>query len=51
MLKKMGCVYDVAPNGTEAVNFFRKKTYACVLMDLMLPGTDALSEERTYLFA
>ncbi|MBX2989637.1 MAG: response regulator [Bacteroidetes bacterium] len=40
MLQKMGCVPDVASNGSEAVEAVANKVYDVVLMDCMMPEMD-----------
>ena len=40
LLKKMGCIFDIAGNGQEAVLRVQEKKYDVVLMDLQMPVMD-----------
>jgi CheY-like chemotaxis protein len=40
MLERLGCLVDVAINGGEAVEYFRRRTYDLVLMDSDMPVMD-----------
>jgi CheY-like chemotaxis protein len=40
MLKKLGCIVDVAGNGEEAIQALQNKLYDLVLMDIQMPGMD-----------
>ena len=40
ILRKLGCSVDVAPNGGEAVQAVKSKTYELVLMDCQMPVLD-----------
>ncbi|MCT4661447.1 MAG: response regulator transcription factor [Tissierellales bacterium] len=39
-LEKYGYDYDVASDGFKALDYFGKKTYHIVLLDIMMPGID-----------
>ena len=46
-----GFQIDIARNGREAVNFFRKKTYSIVFLDIHMPeldGFEALNQMRQF---
>lgn len=43
MLQKFGCVPDVATNGREALEAFRRTRYDVVLMDCMMPEMDGFA--------
>jgi CheY-like chemotaxis protein len=40
MLKQMGCSYEVANNGREAIDMLRSKSYDIILMDVQMPVMD-----------
>ncbi len=40
ILSSLGCQVDLAENGQEALDFFSKKTFDLVLMDIGLPDFD-----------
>jgi PAS domain S-box-containing protein len=46
ILKKMGCVVDVAGNGMEAIFFVIEKTYDLILMDIQMPEMDGLTATK-----
>ena len=46
MLEKMGCRYDLAETGREAVEFFQAASYDAILMDLEMPELDGLEATR-----
>ena len=50
-LKTMGCVVDIAENGSEAVEAVKEKEYDLILMDCQMPvmdGFEATKEIRRY---
>jgi len=47
MLKKIGCEADIADNGHEAVECFRKTHYDMVLMDCQMPEMDGFEATET----
>jgi len=40
MLDRLGCQVDLAANGEEAIELFRKVTYDLILMDWQMPQMD-----------
>ena len=46
LLKKMGCIFDIAANGQEAVQRVQEKKYDVVLMDLQMPVMDGFEATR-----
>jgi CheY-like chemotaxis protein len=46
MLRSLGCTYDIANNGQEAVDAVKKRGYDCVLMDCMMPVMDGYDATR-----
>jgi len=40
IFKKMGCHYDLASNGREAVELAKKQAYDIILMDIQMPELD-----------
>jgi DNA-binding response OmpR family regulator len=42
-LEEMGFTVDHTGNGTEGLKMVRDETYALIILDLMLPGTDGLT--------
>ncbi len=42
MLERLGCHVDVATDGTEAVEHFRKRDYDLILMDWQMPRMDGI---------
>jgi len=46
MLERLGCSWEVAENGEQAVLSVSKKRYDVVLMDLQMPGVDGLRATR-----
>ncbi len=46
ILKRLGCLVDVAANGLEAVDLVRKVRYDAVLMDCQMPEMDGLTASR-----
>ncbi len=45
-LKRRGCVIDIAENGAEAVELFRRNSYDAVLMDVEMPVMDGFMATR-----
>ena len=46
MLKKLGCVPDVAQNGRETVHMMTEKEYDLMFMDVEMPEVDGLEATR-----
>ena len=46
MLKKLGCVPDVAQNGRETVHMMSEKEYDLIFMDVQMPEVDGLEATR-----
>ncbi|EKD28334.1 MAG: two-component hybrid sensor and regulator [uncultured bacterium] len=46
ILNKMGCTFDVAPNGHEAIEKIKKKNYDVCLMDIMMPVMGGIEATR-----
>ena len=50
MLEQLGCLVDVATDGTKAVDHFRERDYDLILMDWQMPlmnGVEATAHIRT----
>lgn len=45
-LKRAGCTCDIAPDGASAVEAFREKAYAAILMDCQMPDVDGMEATR-----
>jgi len=46
ILKNNGCVVDKANNGKEALDKISSKTYAIIIMDMLMPGLDGFETTR-----
>lgn len=46
ILGKLGCVVDVAANGSEAVHMFQRLPYDCIFMDCHMPEMDGFEATR-----
>jgi PAS domain S-box-containing protein len=46
MLKRLGCVVDVAGNGSEAVALAERAAYDVIFMDCQMPETDGFTATR-----
>ncbi len=40
LLKQMGCIFELANNGQEAVDKSEARKFDCILMDIQMPGMD-----------
>ena len=47
ILEKHGATFDLAMNGTDALQLLSHRSYDVVLMDLRMPGTDGANATRT----
>lgn len=47
ILEKHGAKFDLAMNGTDALQLLTDRSYDVVLMDLRMPGTDGANATRT----
>lgn len=43
LLQELGCAYDVARNGIEGLELWRKNTYDVLLMDVQMPEMDGFT--------
>lgn len=43
MLKELGCRFDIAENGEQALKFLGKKKYDLILMDIRLPDSNGVT--------
>lgn len=43
ILRSHGCIVHLAENGADALNLAAKETYACILLDVMIPGEDGFA--------
>ena len=46
MLKKLGCSYDIANNGIEALDIFAEDKYDLILMDMQMPEMNGLETSQ-----
>lgn len=46
MLKRLGCLVDVAANGLEALQALESQLYDLILMDIMMPKLDGLEATK-----
>ncbi len=43
MMDDLGCAYDIARTGAEAVNLWKKNSYSLILMDIQMPEMDGFT--------
>lgn len=46
-LEELGCAFDIAVNGQEAVQKFMENKYDSILMDVQMPGIDGYEATKT----
>lgn len=46
MLKKLGCSFEIARNGLEAVETYKKGTFDAILMDIQMPVMDGIEASK-----
>lgn len=46
MLKKIGYTATLASNGVQAIEFYTKSPYDCILMDMQMPDIDGIETTR-----
>ncbi len=46
ILKRYGCMVDIAENGSQAVDIFQEKTYSIIFMDVYMPVMDGLEAAK-----
>ena len=47
ILKNLGCIFDIAPNGQAACDALKKNNYDVVLMDVQMPVMNGLDATKT----
>ncbi|PKP25399.1 MAG: histidine kinase [Bacteroidetes bacterium HGW-Bacteroidetes-22] len=45
-LKKLGCKYDIAIDGIQAVAMYKKNDYDAILMDIQMPEMDGIEATK-----
>ncbi len=46
MLELLGCTVDIASNGLEAIEMYKKNKYALIFMDIQMPEMDGFAATK-----